>query len=201
MRLPCVGLFLMLTLGFCHISYAGTLTIIERESSAANNLFAGSGGATDISNQSDSTTALTGAFSFSDSGSVVITGAEPAANGSASASGSITVADNVVQSAPYSLSVTASRTASGMASYGSGTGIAQSYQNQEMRVRFTVNGDNATYKLTGDFDPGVITTLVGEAHTLSLRRPFTSQTLEIFESAATIDEMGELIAGRTYEFR
>jgi len=70
-----------------------------------------------------------------------------------------------------------------------------------LRVRFTVNGDNATYSLTGDFDPGVITTLVGEAHNLRLYRPFTAIVLENFDSTATLNESGLLLAGLTYEFR
>lgn len=180
---------------------AGSITIVERESSAENELFAGSAGAVRQDGDSAGTTALTGPFSFSHSGSVQVLESDPFSNGSASAGGSISVAENVTQSTSSSLSITATRSASGTAMWGSGTGIAQSYQNQELRVRFTINGDDATYSLTGDFDPGVITTLVGEAHNLRLNRPFTSNVLVDVDSAATLNEAGLLIAGRTYEFR
>jgi len=164
-------------------------------------LFAGSGGATDTINESDLTTALTGTFSFSESGSVEVLETDNASNGSASASGSISVFDSVVQSGPGSLSVLATRTASGTAMHGSGTGVAQSYQNQVMQVRFVVNDTDARYTLAGSFDPGAITTLIGEAHNVRLYRPFTSNVLENFDEAATMNESGLLIAGRTYEFR
>lgn len=183
------------------VSQAGTITIVERESSAENALFAGSGGAVQQDGDSDSTAAPTGPFSFSHSGSVQVLESDPLSNGSASASGSISVAENVAQPTAGSLSITATRTASSTAMWGSGTGTAQSYQSQELRVRFTVNGDDATYTLTGDFDPGVITTVVGEAHSLRLYRPFTANVLVDVDSAATLNEAGLLLAGRTYEFR
>lgn len=164
-------------------------------------MWAGSAGASQTSNESDDTNALTGLFSFSDTNSVAVTPADPFSGGAASASGSMSVADNVIQLSPGSLSVTATRTASGMAMYGSGTGSAYSYQNQSVRVRFTVNGDDAMFTLTGTFDPGYTPPgiVVGEAYTVRLYRPFTSTVLIDVDSAATLNESGLLLAGLTYE--
>lgn len=191
----------VLSLCLGSLAAAGTLTITERESSAGNSLFAGSAGAVDQSDASDNTAALTGAFSFGDSNSVAITEANPFSNGAASASGSISAADNVVQSSLSTLSVTASRVANGTANHFSGTGSAFSRQSQEVRVRFTVNGDDAMYTLTGSFDPGIITTLIGEAHSVRLYRPFTANVLVDVDTAATLNESGLLLAGLTYELR
>jgi hypothetical protein len=186
-------LVVSLALTVCPSCYAGTITITERESSAANSLFAGSGGTVDTSDESDDTSALTGPFSFSDSNSVAVS--------AASASGSIEAADNVVQTSSSSFSVTATRTATGSANHISGTGNAFSNQTQEVRVQFTVNGDDARYTLTGDFDPGVITTIIGDTHSVELYRPFTSFNPVNVDEAATLNETGELIANRTYELR
>ncbi len=100
-----------------------------------------------------------------------------------------------------SLDVTATRTASGQASWESGTGSAYSYQNQYIRIRFSVNGDNATYSLTGLFDPGFTPPgiVIGEAYTVRLYRPFTSNVLVDVDSAATLNESGLLLAGLGYE--
>lgn len=181
-------------------SLAGTVTITQRESSAGNVMWAGSAGASQTSNESNSTSALTGLFSFSDTSAVAITPSDPFSGGAASANGSMSVADNVLQPSPGSLSVTATRSASGQAIYGSGTGNAYSYQNQSIRVRFTVNGDNAIFSLTGQFDPGYTPPgiVVGEAYTVRLYRPFTSNVLVDVDSAATLNESGLLLAGLTY---
>lgn len=180
---------------------AGSLTITQRESSASNMMWAGSAGASQTSDESDSTIALTGLFSFSDTNSVEVTPADQFSAGAASASGSMSAGDNVVQLSPGLLEVTATRTASGMAMYGSGTGSAYSYQNQTLRVRFTVTGDNAMFTLTGSFDPGYTPPgiVVGEAFSVRLYRPFTSNVLVDVDSAATLNENGLLLAGLTYE--
>ncbi len=182
-------------------SFAGSLAITQRESSASNIMWAGSAGASQSSNESDSTNALTGPFSFSDTNSVAVTPADPFSGGAASASGAMSVADNVVQSSSGLLSVTATRAASGIAMYGSGTGNAFSYQNQYLRVRFTVNGDDAMFTLVGAFDPGFTPPgiVVGEAYTVRLYRPFTSNVLVDVDSAETLNENGLLLAGLTYE--
>ncbi len=182
-------------------SLAGTITINQRESSAGNYLWAGSAGASQTSDESDNTTALTGLFSFSDTGSVQVTPGDPFSGGGASAIGSLSATHNVVQSSSNLLNVTATRTASGEASWQSGTGNAQSYQNQYARTRFTVNGDNATFSLTGQFDPGYTPPgiVVGEAYTVRLYRPFTANVLVDVDSAATLNENGLLLAGFTYE--
>lgn len=190
-RLPLLVAIIILVVG--PTAGAGTVTITERESLAANSLFAGSGGTVQTSEESDDTTALTGPFSFSDSNSVAVS--------AASASGSIEAADNVAQLSPTSISVTASRTATGTATHISGTGNAFSNQTQEVRVQFTVNGDDARYTLTGDFDPGAITTINGDTHSVRLYRPFTSNVFVDVDEAATLDESGILLAGRTYELR
>jgi len=105
----------LLSLFMSATSQAGTLTILQRESSAENALFAGSGGAVQQDGDSAGTTSLTGPFSFSHSGSVQVLESDPSSNGSAFASGSISVSENVTQSTPGSLSITANRTASGTA--------------------------------------------------------------------------------------
>ena len=180
-------------------SEAGTITIIQRESLGRNDLFAGSGGAVEQSDVSDSSAALTGAFSFSDSNSVAVTDANPFSNGAASAEGSISVADNVVQPSPGSLVLTAGRTANGTAIHGAGTGTGLSAQRQTFRVRFEVHDDPATYTLTGDFDPGALGTRLGNAHRVRLYRPFTSNVFVNVTSAATLNETGTLQPGRIYE--
>jgi hypothetical protein len=182
-------------------SIAGTITVTQRESSAGNYLWAGSGGAAQTSDESHSTTALSGLFSFSDTGSVQVNPGDPFSGGGATAIGSLTASDNVAQSSSSVLNVTATRTASGEALWQSGTGNAQSFQNQYTRVRFSVNGDNANFSLTGPFDPGFTPPgiVVGEAYSVRLYRPFTANVLVDVDSAEVLNESGLLLAGLTYE--
>ncbi len=178
---------------------AGTITIIERESLGRNDLFAGSGGAVQQHDVSNNTSALTGPFAFSDAGMVEITEMDPFSNGAAEATGLITVDDDVVQSSPGRLSLSANRVAGGTAMHNSGTGNATSIQRQTFRVRFQVNDHPAKFTLSGNFDPGIVTGLVGEAQRVKLRRPFTPTVLFDINTAGELDESGMLIAGNTYE--
>ena len=178
---------------------AGTITIIERESLGRNDLFAGSGGAVQNHDVSDNTSALTGPFAFSDAGMVEVTEMDPFSNGAAEATGIITVADDVVHASPGRLSLSASRLAGGTATHISGTGNASSIQRQTFRVRFQVNDHPARFTLSGSFDPGIVTGLVGEAQRVKLRRPFTPNVLFDITTAGVLDESGMLVAGNTYE--
>jgi len=179
---------------------AGVITIIQRESSAKNVLFAGSAGAVQQHDQSNSLASLTGAFGFSDSGSVAVFENDPFSNGTVDASGSITVSDNVTQGSPDSVVLTATRSASGTANHQSGTGNGISTQGQTFRVRFTTGDDPVNYSLTGNFDPGITTGIIGENGRISLHRPFTANNPVLITTAnAGINEIGTLPANRTYE--
>jgi len=191
-----IGLATLVTL----TAEVGTILIIDRASSGGNELFAGSGGAVQQSDMSLGSTALTGAFGFSDTASVGLTESDPFSAGAAMAEGSISVSDNVVQSSSASLFLTGSRTASGSATYVSGTGNATSRQQQEFRVRFQVIGDDAAWSLTGSFDPGLDTS-VFDAGNLLLHRPFTANQLIDVTTATVLNESGTLDAGKTYELR
>ncbi|MEO1529698.1 MAG: hypothetical protein AAFX06_30115 [Planctomycetota bacterium] len=185
---------------------AGLITVLERESSSRNELLAGSGGALQLHNESAATNALTGGFSFSDNGFVDVTTSDFGSTGAASASGSISVSDNVIQTTPDALTLQATRTASGSATYLSGNGLARSEQRQEFRVRFRIEDDPIYYRLTGDFDPGVVGAFTS-ASAMRLHRPFT--TLEFFDITTNtpfVNETGVLPLGpsnsaRIYEFR
>ena len=185
---------------------AGVITVTERESSARNELLAGSGGALQLHNESSSTNALFGAFSFADSGAVAVTPADFGSTGAATASGSISVTDNVTQLSPDRLLLRATRTASGTAAYGSGNGLARSEQRQEFRVRFEIADDPIYYRLTGTFDPGAVG-IFTSASVMTLDRPFT--TLDFFNittNSPVLQETGVLPLGsggssRVYQFR
>ncbi len=199
-------LFTVLVMGISFLSdglqaEAGTITIFQRESSGRNVLFAGSGGAVNQHDESDSQGALTGAFSFSDSGMVAISPGDPFSRGGANAEGAISLTDNVVQLSPSSVQLTATRTASSIAASTAGTGNGQSTQSQTFRVRFTVGNDPVLFSLTGDFDPGATTGIIGEAGKISLRRPFTTLTpISIATLMTGINETGILMPGNTFEF-
>lgn len=177
---------------------AGTITILQRESKATNNAFAGSGGVVDQSNVSDSTTALTGGFSLTNSKFVEVTGLEPGSLGSASASANLVFDDSVSQSAPGLLGVTAVRDSSANASYGTGSASSNYSQVTETRVRFTVNGDNANYTLLGSLAPDAEADILQ----IQLYRPFTANVLfDLDAPDAVVNESGILTAGLTYELR
>lgn len=174
----------------------GSVTILSRTSHAINKVFAGSGGAVQQSEISDTTSALTGPFSFSDSAAVVVTEKDPFSNGSADAEGTLIATDSLVQSGPRTITLTAVRVSDGEANHGSGTGNGQSRQNH--RVHFTVDviDTPVQYQLTGDFNPGVES---GPAF-VELRRPFTANVQFYVDTAGPLNESGTLLPGRSYRF-
>lgn len=96
--------------------------------------------------------------------------------------------------------LTATRSASGDAAVISGASNANSTEGQTFRVRFTTGADPVNYTLVGDFDPGAVTGIIGEAGTISLRRPFTaSQPILIQTATSGIYETGTLPANQTWE--
>ncbi len=190
-----------LVIGWSALASAGIITITERESRGNLSLFAGSGGAVDQYANEDVKADLTGAFGFGDSWDVAIDESQPYSLGTAGAIGSISVSDNVTQVSPGTLVLTATRSASGAASVISGASNASSTQGQTFRVRFTTGADPVNYTLTGDFDPGAITGVIGDARTISLRRPFTANHPVLIETAMSgIYETGTLPANQTWEF-
>lgn len=177
---------------------AGTINIVERESLAALGLSVVSLAAGDSVDETDSQTAATGAFDFSHADDVAVT----TGAGSATASGSLTVADMVSQPTAGSLIVHAERSASieatasaGNTSTGSGADAANS-----VRVRFDVVGDDVTYNLTGFFDPGADNPdTIFDHGSIQLYRPFTTFVPINITTAGPVNETGTLPAGFTYE--
>lgn len=186
---------------FCFIvgnqSLHGGLVVLERYSYAGVYGFAGSGGAVLESDVEDSVDLLGGGFAFDHNYDLFLTGSEPAATGSARSIGSL-VASDLVTVGTNSLQISASRTASGMTEWLAGNGNGISNLKQEIRVRFSVTGENLNYSLTGLFDPG---DTAGDLNTISLYRPFTADQLFNITSAGALNESGVLLAGRTYELR
>jgi hypothetical protein len=179
---------------------AGVITLVNRESKGKNALFAGSGGAVQQSDVNDSFGNLTGAFSFGDSGMVAVDDSQPFSTGTANAAGSISLTDNVTQSSPGTVVLTATRSASGSANSILGPSSGRSTQSQTFRVRFTTGVDPVDYALTGNFDPGATTGVIGEAGRITLFRPFTTNVPVLINTAtAGINEAGTLLANRTYE--
>lgn len=89
------------------------MVIIQRESRGRNVLLAGSGGALQQSDVDALEQNLTGAFMFSDSASVAVSDNDPFSRGAAAASGSLSISDNVIQNSGSSISLTATRSATG----------------------------------------------------------------------------------------
>ena len=173
------------------------ISITARESRAQNTLFAGSGGAVDqfdedLVDQEN----LTGPFDFASSGSVeVIEGG--ASNGSGLASGSIVASDSISLSADSVLTITCSRSSTGMAEHFSGTANALFTHNSETRLRFQTD-QPLYYEISGSFDPDPD----ADVAFMQLNRPFTTLTFFNFqETQQEIDQSGIMPAGNTYQFR
>jgi hypothetical protein len=188
------GLFLI-------VPIQADIIVIERESMAELRGFAGSGGATEQYQNMLSTTALAGSFSFSDSFNVDVSATDPFSTGAASATGSLTVSDNLLQASSHSLLFTGTRSATGTADWLAGNGTGQSRQIQTMRVRFQVSDTAVQYHLTGFYDPGATFGLVGEANSVLLNRPFTAFTAFNVTTAGPLNLSGVLNPGFNYEFR
>jgi hypothetical protein len=179
----------------------GDIVITQRTSSAEVNGFAGAGGAGQSYNNSNVNTGLSGNFSFSDSYNLAVTEGMPFSTGASTSVGSLSVSDNLVQENSKAFHFTGARTASGLASHGSGNGVATGALNQEMRVRFQVVGQMAKYHLTGLYDPGSTFGIVGETSLVQLNRPFTAFSAFSFSSTGPVNLSGSLNPGFTYEFR
>lgn len=197
-----LSLALLFATLFCgNQAIVADIVVLERESFGEFSLFAGSGGATSSYDNSMSMNGLTGGFMFSDSGTVAVSEADPFSNGAAMASGSINISDLVDQVSANELILSGSRIANGHAEWMAGTGLARSLERQVFRVRFSVTNTPVQYSLTGTFDPGITTGMLGEAGNMSLRRPFTSLTFFNISSAGPVSETGLMQPGNTYEFR
>lgn len=181
------------------VAGAGTINITARESYGAFYAFAGSGARTDTIDHDDTTTALTGGFSFGDSGSADVAEELPFSYATTDATGAINISDLVTQTAADSFTVTADRTATGAVGYlgGSGAGNATIDLNQSVQVTFDVVGDDAIYSLTGSYDPGTDDNTFSIGN-VALVRPASSYTAFDFNSATTFNETGTLAAGNTY---
>lgn len=174
----------------------GSLEVTSRQSVGRLSLFAGSGGAVSQFLDEDESTALNGPFAFSASETVFVTETMPASNGAATSTGSLGVTDSVVSS-PTSLLISATRNASGMSTWGSGTGNGTATIVSELTVEFTVIGQSAAYSLVGNFDPGA-NNGVGA---FRIGRPFASfDIVDINGVPATLDQSG-FLPPNAYQFR
>ena len=172
------------------------ITITQRESAGRLRVFTGSGGAANIDDVQDSTEALSGMFMFDESFKSDVTEEDPFSNGAATASGSVDILDDVIQSMPSSLTLNTFRTSNASVQYMSGSGNATSGPRHTFRVRFSVSDQAVRYTLTGSFTPGPIE---NGATRLELYRPFTANSFFEYDTPQSLNETGVLQPGLTYE--
>ena len=134
----------------CSNPLIADITVIQRESSAVLNVFAGSGPGVDSYNNSGGLDTPTGPFFFDDEAYVFVANQ----TGSAEAFGAITVSDGVFNT-ETSLDVTIDRNSNGSVRVFTGTGLTGSTQRHELRVRFEIMDTRFRYELTGFFNEGV----------------------------------------------
>lgn len=129
---------------------------------------------------SASTSALTGGFSFQLGGSTGVVNEL----GSANSTGNLVAADLVSQPDPGSLEIAVTRTANGTAEWESGSGNAGIQNEQRLIVNFRTLEHDATYNLTGSYNPGLLPSgTIFNANRVALVRPFTANKAFDFNDA------------------
>ena len=177
------------------------IVLTQRESRGGMDVFAGAGGAVDSRDSSNNKMDLTGSLAYADGHIAEVTESDRFSTGAANARVDISVTDNVTQSSPDLIVLTANRNSTSITQYGSGTGLANTTARHEFRVRFNVTDTPVRYNMSGTFDPGITSGIVGEVGSLRLYRPFTSNEFFDIRTAGAVNETGILREGRTYEFR
>jgi len=194
-----IGLFSF----FACVLAGGTLyadiVLVDRTSRGVVDVFAGSNGATFGDGIDRNLSGVPGQFSFSEGIDEDVDFSDQFSAGAATSSSSLSIIDNVFFSGS-ALNVTALRTSSIFSEVIAGSATASSGATHNMTVRFRVQGGDASYRLTGDFNPGLVGETIFNTNAIRLTRPGTGLNNFNINTPGTLDEEGTLLDGRTYEF-